>query len=61
MIPTTLNSKNSITALAFILVGFSIVQITPSIDLVWVSGFLLLTVFVFAFELVSNGILNRVF
>ena len=50
---SAVNSKNAIAAAAFILVGVAIAGIAPSIEVAWVSAFLLLTIFLFAFEVVS--------
>jgi di/tricarboxylate transporter len=50
---SALNLKNTIAALVFILIGFAIAGIAPSIEVAWVSAFLLLTIFLFAFEVVS--------
>ncbi|MBD3669829.1 MAG: SLC13 family permease [Gammaproteobacteria bacterium] len=47
------NSKQLIAAAIFFLAGLYIATLAPSIEIAWVSGFLLLTIFLFAFEVVS--------
>ena len=48
-----LNKKNIIAAVIFILLGFYISSIVPSIEVAWVSAILLLTIYLFAFEIVE--------
>lgn len=48
-----LNKKNIIAAVIFILLGLYISSIVPSIEVAWVSAILLLTIYLFAFEIVE--------
>ena len=48
-----LNMKNVIAAIVFILLGLYLSSIVPSIEVAWVSAILLLTIFLFAFEIVE--------
>jgi len=50
---SAVNSKNAIAAVVFIVIGVALAGIAPSIEVAWVSAFLLLTIFLFAFEVVS--------
>ncbi|MDH5601224.1 MAG: SLC13 family permease [Gammaproteobacteria bacterium] len=45
--------KNVIAAIVFILLGLYLSSIVPSIEVAWVSAILLLTIFLFAFEIVE--------
>lgn len=47
-----LNMKNVIAAVVFILLGLYLSSIVPSIEVAWVSAILLLTIYLFAFEIV---------
>ncbi|MCW8986422.1 MAG: SLC13 family permease, partial [Gammaproteobacteria bacterium] len=47
-----LNKKNIIAAVIFILLGIYISSVVPSIEVAWVSAILLLTIYLFAFEIV---------
>jgi di/tricarboxylate transporter len=46
-------NKTNLAALVFAVVGFYIAGIVPSVEIAWVVGFLLLTIFLFAFEVVT--------
>lgn len=48
-----LNVKNIIAAIIFILLGFYLSTIVPSIEVAWVTAILLLTIYLFAFEIVE--------
>ena len=48
-----LNMKNVIAAVIFILLGLYLSSIVPSIEVAWVSAILLLTIYLFAFEIVE--------
>lgn len=48
-----LNLKNIIAAVIFILIGLYLSSIVPSIEVAWVTGILLLTIYLFAFEIVE--------
>jgi len=48
-----LNIKNIIAAIIFVLLGLYISSIVPSIEVAWVSAILLLTIYLFAFEIVE--------
>ena len=48
-----LNIKKIIAATVFILLGLYLSSIVPSIEIAWVSAILLLTIFLFAFEIVE--------
>jgi len=48
-----LNMKKLIAAAIFLLLGFYLSGIVPSIEIAWVSAILLLTIFLFAFEIVE--------
>lgn len=48
-----LNIKNVIAAVIFILLGLYLSSIVPSIEVAWVSAILLLTIYLFAFEIVE--------
>lgn len=48
-----LNLKKIIAAIIFILLGLYLSNIVPSIEIAWVSAILLLTIFLFAFEIVE--------
>ena len=47
-----LNKKNVIAAVIFLLLGLYISSVVPSIEVAWVSAILLLTIYLFAFEVV---------
>jgi len=47
------NSKQWIAALFFIAIGLYMATVVPSIEIAWVSGFLVLTIYLFAFEVVG--------
>jgi len=47
-----LNLKNVIAAVVFILLGLYLSSIVPSIEVAWVTAILLLTIYLFAFEIV---------
>ncbi len=42
-----------ITAIVFALIGWHVVGLAPSIEIAWVSAFLLLTIYLFVFEIVN--------
>jgi len=46
-------SARNIAAAVFLLAGFYLAGIVPTIEIAWVSAFLLLTIFLFAFEVVG--------
>ncbi len=46
-------SKQDLAAALFAIMAIYLAGIVPSIEIAWVSGFLLLTIFLFAFEVVS--------
>jgi len=48
-----LNLKKIIAAIIFILIGSYLSNIVPSIEIAWVTAILLLTIFLFAFEIVE--------
>lgn len=48
-----LNMKNIIAATVFILLGIYLSGIVPSIEVAWVTAILLLTIYLFAFEIVE--------
>lgn len=48
-----LNKKNIIAAVIFILLGLYLSNVVPSIEVAWVTAILLLTIFLFAFEIVE--------
>lgn len=48
-----INLKNVIAAIIFVLLGLYISSIVPSIEVAWVSAILLLTIYLFAFEIVE--------
>jgi di/tricarboxylate transporter len=48
--------KRSIGALVFIVVGIMLARAVPSIEIAWVSGILLLTIYLFVFEIVDVDI-----
>lgn len=48
-----LNKKNIIAAVVFILLGFYLSSIVPSIEIAWVTAILLFTIYLFAFEIVE--------
>ena len=48
-----LNKKNIIAAVIFILLGFYLSSVVPSIEVAWVTAILLLTIYLFAFEIVE--------
>ena len=48
-----LNKKNIIAAVIFILLGLYLSSVVPSIEIAWVTAILLLTIFLFAFEIVE--------
>jgi di/tricarboxylate transporter len=50
---SALKPRNLIVALVFLITGAFITHIAPSIEVAWVSAFLLLTIYLFAFEVVS--------
>lgn len=47
-----LNKKNIIAAVIFLLLGLYISSIVPTIEVAWVSAILLLTIYLFAFEVI---------
>lgn len=47
-----LNKKNVIAAVIFLLLGLYLSSVVPSIEVAWVSAILLLTIYLFAFEIV---------
>ena len=46
-------TKTDLAAVVFAVVGFYLAGIVPSVEIAWVVGFLLLTIFLFAFEVVT--------
>ncbi len=46
-------SKQDLAAAFFVIVGIYLAGVVPSTEIAWVSAFLLLTIFLFAFEVVS--------
>ncbi|MGD9386403.1 MAG: SLC13 family permease, partial [Thioalkalispiraceae bacterium] len=48
-----INPKTLITLVVFVLVGLYIASVAPSIEIAWVCAILLLTVYLFAFEIVG--------
>ncbi|MFB1488564.1 MULTISPECIES: SLC13 family permease [unclassified Thiocapsa] len=46
-------TKTDLAAVVFAVVGFYLAAIAPSVEIGWVVGFLLLTIFLFAFEVVT--------
>jgi di/tricarboxylate transporter len=46
-------TKTDLAAVVFAVVGFYLAAIVPSVEIAWVVGFLLLTIFLFAFEVVT--------
>ncbi|MCB1727347.1 MAG: hypothetical protein KDI22_07945, partial [Gammaproteobacteria bacterium] len=48
-----LNRKQLIAAALFTLFGLYLASVVPSVEVAWVSGILLLTVYLFAFEVVG--------
>ncbi len=46
-------SKTDLAAVFFAVVGIYLAGVVPSVEIAWVMGFLLLTVFLFAFEVVT--------
>ena len=46
------NMKNLIAAIVFILLGLYLANIVPSVEIAWVMAILLLTIYLFAFEIV---------
>ncbi|HEC12098.1 MAG TPA: SLC13 family permease [Acidiferrobacteraceae bacterium] len=48
-----LNSKQWIAALVFAAAALYMATLVPSIEIAWVSGFLILTIYLFAFEIVG--------
>ncbi len=46
-------SRRDLAAAFFAIVGIYLAGIVPSVEIAWVSGFLLLTIFLFAFEVVD--------
>ncbi|MCK5359555.1 MAG: SLC13 family permease, partial [Gammaproteobacteria bacterium] len=45
--------KNLVAALVFILFGFWLATVVPTIEIAWVTALLLLTIYLFAFEIVG--------
>jgi len=52
-LPESLNRKNLIAALVFLLAALYLATLAPSTEVAWVSGILLLTIYLFAFEVVG--------
>jgi len=50
---STLSIKRIIAAALFLIAGFWLSTIVPSIQIAWVTGILLLTIYLFAFEIVT--------
>ncbi len=48
-----LNKKQTIAGLIFLLFAVGVAQIVPSLEIAWVSAILLLTIYLFAFEIVE--------
>ncbi|EGV17804.1 SLC13 family permease [Thiocapsa marina] len=46
-------TKTDLAAVLFAIVGFYLAGLVPSVEIAWVVGFLLLTIFLFAFEVVT--------
>ncbi|RKT45772.1 SLC13 family permease [Thiocapsa rosea] len=46
-------TRTELTAVLFAVFGFYLAGIVPSVEIAWVVGFLLLTIFLFAFEIVT--------
>lgn len=46
-------SKTDVAAVFFAVVGIYLAGVVPSVEIAWVMGFLLLTVFLFAFEVIT--------
>lgn len=49
----SLNKKQIIAAVLFLAAGVYIAGAVPSVEIAWVCAFLLLTIFLFAFEVVG--------
>ena len=49
----TLSLKNFVVALIFLAVGLFASTQVPTIEIAWVTGFLLLTIYLFALEIVG--------
>ena len=48
--------KKIIAGIIFAILAFALSTVTPSIEIAWVSAFLVLTIYLFAFEVVSVDI-----
>ncbi len=46
-------TKNDLAAVFFAVIGIYLAGVVPSVEIAWVMGFLLLTIFLFAFEVVT--------
>jgi len=53
VLKSKLSPKNLIAAALFILAAWHLASIVPTIEIAWVSAFLLLTIYLFAFEVVA--------
>jgi di/tricarboxylate transporter len=53
VMPFGLSAKQVIAAVVFLLLGLYLASVVPSVEIAWVSGFLLFTIYLFAFEIVS--------
>lgn len=51
--PAILNTKQKIAAVVFLLLGLFMASVVPTIEIAWVTAVLLLTVYLFAFEVVG--------
>ena len=48
-----INTKQLVAGIAFLLLAFYMAGVVPTIEVAWVTGFLLLTIYLFAFEVVG--------
>ncbi|TVO74896.1 SLC13 family permease [Sedimenticola selenatireducens] len=51
--PATLNIKNIVAAVLFTLLAIGLASVVPTIQIAWVSALLILTIYLFAFEVVG--------
>jgi len=51
--PPRLHRKQWIAALIFLIIALSVSRVVPTIEIAWVSAILILTIYLFAFEIVS--------
>tara|TARA_B100000674_G_scaffold297744_1_gene246921 strand:- start:60927 stop:62921 length:1995 start_codon:yes stop_codon:yes gene_type:complete len=48
-----MNKKQVISGVVFLMFGFGVTQFVPSVEIAWVSAILILTIYLFAFEIVE--------